>query len=85
MDITFHADSFTVELNGLSADRKKARIKLSSIRSLVADADDICVEIVFNNGEIQMFPYTAVDEIDGDTNITSQDILYDKMEAKIFP
>ena len=82
--ITFHADSFTIELNDLSNERKKARIKLLDIRSLVAGKDDATVEIVFSNGEIQAFPYQAVDDIDGDTNITSQAILYDKLEAKIF-
>jgi hypothetical protein len=46
---------------------------------------DSSVEIVFTNGEIQKFPYTVVDEIDGDTNITTQEILYSKMVAIKFP
>jgi len=82
--ITSHVDSMTVDLGGLSADRKKARIKNSDIRSLVADTDNATVELVFSSGEIYSFPFIVVDEIDGDTAITSQDILYNKMEAIIF-
>jgi hypothetical protein len=82
--VTSHVGSFTIDLGGLSADRKKARIKTEDIRSVVADADNACVEIIFTSGEIQVFSYAVVDEIDGDTSITSQDILYDKMEAIIF-
>ena len=84
MVINFHVDSFTVDLNGLSADRKRARIKFVDIRSLTELTDNVTVEIVFTNGEIQGFPYSAVTSIDGDTNISSQDILYNKMEAKLF-
>jgi hypothetical protein len=58
MIITSDTSSFTVDLNGLSADRKKARIKICQVRSVVSDTDDISVEIVFTNGEIQVFPYT---------------------------
>ena len=76
--------SFSIDLGGLSSDRKKARIKVGDIRSVTQSTDNATVEIVFSNGEIQGFPYTIVDEIDGDTNITTQDILFDKMEAIIF-
>ena len=82
--ITSHTNSITIDLGGLSTDRKKARIKKSEIRSIVSDTDNMTVEIVFTNGEIQSFPFVVVDEIDGDTSITTQDILYDKMEAIIF-
>ena len=82
--ITSHANSLTVDLRGLSQDRKKARIKFSDIRSLVADTDDATVEMVFSSGEIYSFPFVVVDEIDGDTDISSQNILYDKMEDIIF-
>jgi hypothetical protein len=82
--ITSHTDSFTIDLGGLSAERKKARIHFTDIRSLVADTDNATVEIVFSSGEIYSFPFVVVDEIDGDTNISTQDILYDKMEAIIF-
>lgn len=70
---------FEIDLGGLSADRKKATICINDIRSVVADVDNATVEIVFTNGEIQKFPFTVVDEIDGDTNISSQEILYTKM------
>lgn len=83
LTITTHTDSFTVDLGGLSADRKYARIKYSDIRSLVADTDDSTVELVFSNGEIYSFPYQAVDSIDG-TKPTSQDNLFQLMEAKLF-
>jgi hypothetical protein len=76
---------FEINLGGVSADRKKATICLNDIRSVVADTDDATVEIVFTNGEIQKFPYTLVDEIDGDTNITTQEILYTKMKDIKFP
>ena len=82
--VTSHIDSITVDLGGLSADRKKARIKFSDIRSLVADTDNATVELVFSSGEIYSFPFLVVDSIDGDTDISSQDILYDKMETIIF-
>jgi hypothetical protein len=82
--ITSHVGSFTIDLNGVSADRKKARIKTVDVRSVVADTDNISVEIVFTSGEIQRFPYQAIESIDGDTNISTQDILYDKMETIIF-
>ena len=62
-------NNFEILLNGISADRKKATICLNDVRSVVADTDDATVEIVFTNGEIHKFPYTLVDEIDGDTNI----------------
>ena len=84
MIITSDATTFCVNLNGLSADRKLAKIRISDIRSVVTDTDDASVEIIFSNGEIQVFPYTVVDEINGDTNITSQDILFNKIEAIIF-
>jgi hypothetical protein len=82
--ITSHVGSFTIDLNGISADRIKARIKTEDIRSVVADTDGATVEIIFSSGEIQAFPYQAIESIDGDTSITSQAILYDKMEVIIF-
>lgn len=82
--ITKHTDSFTVDLGGLSADRKKARIRIATVRSIVADLDGVTVEVVFSNGEINSFPFVAVDSIDGDTDITSQDKLYDAMNLLIF-
>ncbi len=82
--ITKHTDSFTVDLGGLSADRKKARIRITTVRSIVADLDGVTVEVVFSNGEINSFPFVAVDSIDGDTDITSQDKLYDAMNLLIF-
>jgi hypothetical protein len=84
MKITFNTNSFTVDLGGLSADRKKAIIHNSEIRSLVESTDTVSVELVFSNGEIQSFPYLVVDSIDGDTNIDSQDKLYNTMAAKLF-
>jgi hypothetical protein len=72
---------FEIDLGGVSADRKKATICISDIRSVVADTDNATVEIIFTNGEIQKFPYTIVDEIDGDTNISSQEILYQAMKT----
>jgi hypothetical protein len=72
---------FEIDLGGLSSDRKKATICINDIRSVVADTDNATVEIVFTNGEIQSFPYIVVDEIDGDTDISSQEILYDKMKT----
>ena len=83
--ITSHSDSFTIDLNGVSTDRKKARIKLTDVRSLVADTDNTTVEVVFSSGEIYSFPFQAIAEIDGDTAISSQEVLYNKMEAIIFP
>ena len=81
--IITHTDSLTVDLNGFSKDRKKARIKYSDIRSLVADTDDMTVELVFSSGEIYSFPYVAVASVDGVTP-TSQDNLFELMEVKIF-
>lgn len=82
--ITSTTDSFKIYLNGNSTDRKFTRTKYESIRSLVKDTDDECVEFVFNDSAIQYLNYTDVDSIDGDNDISSQDILYDKLEAKIF-
>jgi hypothetical protein len=82
--ITSHTGSFTIDLNGVSVDRSKARIKNEDIRSVVADTDGVTVEIIFTSGEIQAFPYQAIESIDGDTDISTQAILYDKMEAIIF-
>lgn len=80
--ITTHTDSMTVDFNGMSQDRKKARIKYDAIRSIVADTDDASVEIVFTSGEIYKFPYTA---IEWDTvACTDQDDLYGKVESKVF-
>ena len=81
--ITTYTDSMRVDLNGLSADRKYARIKYSDIRSLVADTDDATVEIVFSSGEIYSFPYTAIDSVDGVTP-TDQDHLFTLIETKLF-
>lgn len=81
--ITTHTDSLTVNLNGLSKDRKKARIKFSDIRSLVADTDDSTVELVFSSGEIYSFPFEAVESVDG-VQPTSQENLFDLMESKLF-
>jgi hypothetical protein len=81
--ITTHTDSLTVNLNGLSKDRKKARIKYSDIRSLVTDTDDMTVELVFSSGEIYSFPYVAVANIDG-VQPTSQEHLFELMEIKLF-
>jgi len=81
--ITTHADSFSIDLNGVSNDRKKARIKYSDIRSLVADKDEKCVELVFSSNEIYYLDYNSIDELDG-TAPTDQDDLYSRLEAKIF-
>lgn len=83
LTITTHTDSMTVDLGGLSTDRKKARIKFSDIRSLVADTDNATVEIVFSSGEIYSFPFQAVDSVDGVTP-TDQDHLFSLMETKLF-
>jgi hypothetical protein len=83
LKITTHTDSMTVDLGGLSNDRKKARIKYSDIRSLVQSTDDVTVEIVFSSGEIYGFPFSVVDEVDG-VAPTSQDDLYIKIETKLF-
>lgn len=83
LTITNHTNSFTVDLGGLSADRKYARIKYSDIRSLVADTDDATVEIVFSSGEIYSFPFQVVASVDG-VQPTSQDHLFQLMESKLF-
>lgn len=82
--ITFHTNSFTIDLGGINPDRSMARIKLDAIRSITKCTDGDSVEVVFRDGEIQGFPHQVIDDIDGDTNISSQDILYSKLEAKIF-
>jgi len=82
--VTKHIDSITVDLGGVSSDRKKARIKLDSIRSITESTDDITIEMIFTNGEIQGFPYTIVDSVDGNTDITTQDKLYNAMELVLF-
>ena len=82
--ITDLTNRFEVELNGLSADRKRARIRKASIRSVVEASDNSTVEIVFDNGEIQRFPYQVVDSVAGDTDMTSQDKLYLAVDTLIF-
>ena len=82
--ITTHTDSLSIDLGGLSSERKFARIKYNYIRSITKSTDDKTVSIIFTNGEIYGFSYELVDEVDGDTNITSQDILYNKIESKLF-
>ena len=82
--ITSHTNSFTIDLGGLSADRKKARISYADIRSLAADTDDATVEVIFSSGEIYKFPFQAITSIDGDTDFDTQDKLYNKLEAIIF-
>jgi hypothetical protein len=82
--ITSQVGSFTIDLNGISADRNKARIKTEDIRSVVSDSDNVSVEVVFTSGEIQRFPFQAIESIDGDTDISSQAILYDKIESIVF-
>lgn len=82
--ITTHTESFTIELNDLATDpsqRKKARIDFKDIRSLAKRNDDKTIEIIFTNGEIKGMSYENIDEIDGDTDITSQSILYNKLET----
>jgi len=83
LTITTHTDSLTVDLGGLSADRKYARIKYSDIRSLVADTDNATVELVFSSGEIYSFPFQAIDSVDGVVPV-SQDNLFQMIEAKLF-
>lgn len=82
--ITTYTDSLSIDLGGLSSERKFARIKYNYIRSITKSTDDKTVSIIFTNGEIYGFSYELVDEVDGDTNITSQDILYNKIEPKLF-
>lgn len=83
--ITFFNDSFKIELNDLTKDRKLAKIKFNSIRSLTLPNNDNEVQIVFSNGELHTLSYQQIDSIDGDTNISSQEILFDKFDAKLFP
>ena len=83
LKITNNIDSISVDLNGLSTERKFARIKFSDIRSLTKNIDDVTVSIVFSSGEIYGFPFDQVEEIDGVKPI-SQDDLFNKMETKIF-
>ena len=79
-----YTDSFEVDLGGVSQDRKKARIRKSNIRSITESIDGYSVELVFGNGEIQSFPYIYVDSVDGDTDITTQDKLYNAVILLIF-
>ena len=83
--ITSNTNSLLVELNGASPDRKKALIRISDIRSVAVDTDNATVELIFSSGEIYAFPFVAITSIDGDTNITTQEILFNKMTAIIFP
>lgn len=78
-------NSLSIDLGDVSTERKYARIKYSDIRSLTKSIDNTTVSVIFSSGEIYGFPYTIVDEVDGDTVITSQDILFDKLESKLFP
>lgn len=82
--ITSTADSFKIDLNGESLDSDFVRIRYSSIRSLKRSTDNETVTFVFDGGEHHLTNFNDVDSIDGDTAITTQVILYDKLEAKIF-
>jgi hypothetical protein len=84
LKITTYADSMFIDLNGISADRTKAHIKFHDIRSIAACTDLLTVEVIFSNGEIKGFPYTAIEEFNG-VAPTSQDDLYNKIDAAIFP
>lgn len=82
--VTKHIDSITVDLGGLSSDRKKARIRLNDIRSITQSTDDETVEVIFSSGEINGFRYMVVESVDGDTDITTQEKLYNAMSLIIF-
>ena len=78
--IVSYTTAFDVDLGGLSADRKEARIRKNDVRSVVMDTDDITVELVFSSGEIYKFPYSSVDSVDG-TAPTDQAHLYSLMNT----
>ena len=78
------SNSIRIDLDGLSTERKSSRIKLDHIRSIVPLEDDETIEVIFTNGEIYTVNYLAVESIDGDTNISSQQILNDKFDLIVF-
>lgn len=84
IEITFTANAFRLDLNTLAKDRKVAKIHFSEIRALCMTNNEEDIEIVFSNGEIKLINYNDVDKIDADTSITSQQILFDKFDAKLF-
>ena len=72
-----------IEFNDFTKSRKDAFIRKSDIRSCntANDENNEQVEVVFNNGDMFLMNYKAIFEIDGDTNISSQIILRDKLRT----
>jgi hypothetical protein len=85
MIITSTATRIEIDFQGTNNDIKWEIIKLSSIRDIEQSTDDETINITYTNGEIQYFNFNDVDDIDGDTSITSQLIFWNKLESIIFP
>jgi hypothetical protein len=85
MIITSTATRIEIDFQGTNNDIKWEIIKLSSIRDIEQSTDDETINITYTNGEIQYFNFNDVDDIDGDTSITTQLIFWNKLESIIFP
>lgn len=55
-------------------------IDKTHVRTVARLANDGGVELIMSN-DIEQLHYQYVDEVDGDTNITSNQILYNKLKA----
>lgn len=77
--MTSDADYVYCEFNGLHGEWDDAKLKRSSVRSVCKCKNDGGVEIIFTSGSDIILHYLAIESIDGDTAITSNDILRNKL------
>ena len=83
--ITSTATELKVDFDGEHVEMKCEIIRLSNVIGIDQSTDNKSIDITFSSGEIQKFDYNKVDEIDGDSSITSQAILWTKIKDIIFP
>lgn len=85
IEITSDEDYVYIEFNNAAQEFVDSKVQRSAFRSVNKVIEDKGVEIFFQNGDMVLFKYQYIDSIDGDTNITNNTILRDKLRALMKP
>lgn len=79
--ITSDADFVYIEFNLATTNWADVKVRRSMARSVCLMPEDSGVQIIWNDGNYTILKHQYVDSVDGDTNITSNEILRDKLRA----
>lgn len=80
--VTSNTDFVDIVFNGIVNKFKDSRLRKSFINS-VSTLEDGKIQIDFSDGSAMELDFSSVDEIDGDTSITTNIILRDKLREML--